>query len=294
MKILVTGGTGFIGAAFIRTARAAGHEILALTRQPRADEEGICWLTGTLAEPPWPQIAQAAPDVCLHAAWIAEPGVYLESPLNEHYVQWSYDFLRRAAELEIGYALGLGTCIEYAVEGTPMHEERTPLAPFYPYARCKDALRRRVEAERLASGAFRFGWGRVFYPYGPGEHPARLCTALARKLIAGETLLLKTPDSTKDYVFIDDLSAAILAVLERRLPGAVNLGTGAGAPVRDIARVLGRILGREELIDESDPPALDPLYFVVADATRLHRETGWRPAHSLSAGLHALVASLPV
>lgn len=291
MKILVTGGTGFIGTAFLKTARAAGHEIAALTRQPRPDEPGLRWLPGTLAEPPWPLVERFAPDACLHSAWIAEPGVYLDSPLNDDYVRWSLAFLRRLAALGTPYALGLGTCIEYAVEGTPMREDATPLAPSYPYSRAKDALRRAVETE-LVGDRFRFGWGRVFYPYGPGEHPARLCTALARKVLAGEPILLKTPGSTKDYIFIDDLAAAILAVLEHGLSGAVNLGTGQGTPVRDLARTLARLLGREELVTESDDPVRDSLYHVVADTSRLRVDSGWTPAYDLPAGLRTLFATL--
>ncbi len=294
MNLLVTGATGFIGAAFIRLARARGHRVAALTRQPRPTEfdDTLQWLPGTLAEPPWQLIKKFAPDSCLHAAWIAEPGVYLESPLNEDYVRWSVDFFRRLAALGTPHALGLGTCIEYQITGQPLREDVTPLAPVSLYARCKDTLRRTVEAE-IASDTFRFAWGRVFYPYGPGEHPARLCSALARKLLAGEPLDLKTPGSTKDYIFIDDLAAACLAVIEHRLSGPVNLGTGDGATVREIAHTIGRLLDREHLVGESATPAPDPLYHVVADARRLHDEAHWQPAHTLADGLRATVMSLP-
>ncbi len=293
MNLLVTGATGFIGAAVVRLARARGHRVAALTRQPRPDaDDGLLrWLPGTLETPPWEQIERFAPDSCLHSAWIAEPGVYLDSPLNEDHLRWSVELFRRLAALGVPHALGLGTCIEYRITGEPLREDSTPLAPTFLYARCKDALRRTVETE-IAGDAFRFAWGRVFYPYGPGEHPARLCTSLARKVLAGEPVLLKTPDSTKDYIFIDDLAAAILDVLERRLPGTINLGTGDGTPVRDIARTLGRLLGREELIGESATPSPDPLHHVVADARKLRTQTGWTPAHDLAAGLRTLVDTL--
>lgn len=289
MKLLVTGATGFVGAAFVRLARVRGHQVAALVRQrPGADEENLRWLPGTLAEPPWHAVEAFAPDSCLHAAWVAEPGVYMESPLNEDYRRWSAEFFRRLAAGGLRHAIGLGTCIEYRIDGQPARENSTPLEPLSPYARAKDALRRTVEAE-IAGADFGFAWGRVFYPYGPDEHPARLCSALARKLRAGETLLLKTPGSTKDYVFIDDLAAAILAVIEHGLTGAINLGTGRGVAVREIARTLGRLLGREEFVGESDTPAPDPLHYVVADATRLTAEAGWRPAWTLDAGLRAVV-----
>ena len=291
MKLLVTGATGFIGGAFVRLARSRGHEVAALARQPGTDADGLRWLAGSLEAPPWREIEAFAPEGCLHAAWVAEPGVYLESSLNADYLRWSIDFLRRLAAGGLGQALALGTCIEYRIDDRPAHETSTPLEPLSSYARAKDALRR-VVVEEIAGPDFGFAWGRVFYPYGPGEHPARLCTALARKLQAGEMLLLKTPGSTKDYVYIDDLAAAILAVVEHRLIGPVNLGTGRGVLVREIARTLGRLLGREALVAEADPPAPDPLHYVVADATRLTEEAGWRPAWTLDAGLRALVDSL--
>ena len=294
MNILVTGATGFIGSAFVRLARARGHTVGALARpetiarQNLRDEDGIRWFVGTLAEPPWKEISAFAPDRCLHAAWVAEPGVYMESPLNEDYRRWSVEFFRRLAANGLRHAVGLGTCIEYRIDGEPARENSTPLEPFSPYARAKDALHRTVE-EEIAGPDFGFAWGRIFYPYGPGEHPARLCSALARKLRAGETLLLETPGSTKDYVFIDDLAAAVLAVIEHNLTGAINLGTGQGVTVREIARTLGRLLGRERLVGESSAPVPDPLHYVVADATRLIVETGWRPAWTLDAGLQAIV-----
>jgi nucleoside-diphosphate-sugar epimerase len=296
MRILVTGATGFIGAAFVRLARERGHQVAALARPETIrrlgarDSDDLCWLGGTLAEPPWPAIERFAPDHCLHAAWIAEPGVYLDSPLNDDYLRWSIALVRRLAEGGLLHAIGLGTCIEYKIDGKPARENRTPLEPISPYARAKDALRRTVEDD-IARHAphFSFCWGRVFYPYGPGEHPARLCSALARKLLAGETLLLKTPGSTKDYIFIDDLAAAILAIMERGLAGAINLGTGEGVAVREIARALGRLLGREHLVGESDQPGHDPLYYVVADAARLSGEAGWRPAWTLESGLAATI-----
>lgn len=287
MKILVTGATGFIGGAFVRLAQARGHRVAALARRKLADEDGLTWLTGTLAEPPWAQIESFAPDHCLHAAWVAEPGVYLESPLNEDYLRWSVAFFRRLAQAGLPRAMGLGTCIEYRIDGQPSRENVTPLEPLSPYARAKDALRRTMEAEIAG-----FAWGRVFYPYGPGEHPARLASALTRKLRAGESLELKTPDSTKDYIFIDDLAAAILAVMERGLTGPINLGTGNGVAVREIAQTLARLLGRDGAVGESEAPAPDPFYYVVADAGRLHREAGWRPARELAAGLAEVVKSI--
>jgi dTDP-6-deoxy-L-talose 4-dehydrogenase (NAD+) len=101
MRILVTGGTGFLGSAFVRLAQRAGHELAVLSRTGAGVPDGARWLPGSVAEPSWPQIEDFAPDACVHAAWIATPGVYLESPENEAWVKWSFDFLTRLAGLGV-------------------------------------------------------------------------------------------------------------------------------------------------------------------------------------------------
>ena len=231
--------------------------------------------------------AAARPEVCVHSAWITTPGVYLESPENFEFRDDSLQFLRRAAEAGVKHIVGLGTCIEYQISGQPLSEERTPIAP-------GDDLRE--VQERVARGdgngsegrRFHFGWGRVFYPYGPGEHPSRLCSSIIQKLNRGEKVFLKTPQSRKDYIYIDDLAAALLAVVEKKFSGAINLGTGAGTTVRDIARTIGKMTGREDLVGEANPPETDPLGDIVADASRL-KGLGWQQKTNLEQGIQVLL-----
>jgi UDP-glucose 4-epimerase len=99
---------------------------------------------------------------------------------------------------------------------------------------------------------------------------------------------LKTPQSRKDYIYIDDLAAALLAVVEKKFSGAINLGTGAGTTVREIARTIGSMTGKEDLIGEANPPETDPLGDVVADAGKL-KSLGWEPKTSLEQGIGKLL-----
>jgi dTDP-6-deoxy-L-talose 4-dehydrogenase (NAD+) len=190
----------------------------------------------------------------------------------------------------VDYVLALGTCVEYRMGHELLSEDTSPLAPTSLYARCKNQLREQLE-EDAASRGFTLGWGRVFYPYGIGEHPARLCSSLIRKLAAGEPVVLRTPDSTKDYLHIRDLAAALLLVTERRFRGCVNLGTGIGISVRALAQMLAGALDRMGLVTEAPSPERDPLDFVVADARRV-RSLGWQPRVPLGEGLRELIGSL--
>jgi nucleoside-diphosphate-sugar epimerase len=296
VKILLTGPTGFIGSAFTRLALSRGHQVAGLIIPSEAvpaslpASESMVWLRGTLDDAPWQELATFGPEVCVHTAWITTPGVYLESPENVRFLDSSFQFLCRVRELGASHTVGLGTCIEYQIGREPLSEGRTPIAPSTTYANCKNELRLKMEAE-AATGEFDFCWGRVFYPYGPGEHPSRLCSSIIQKLQRGEKIVLKTPDSTKDYIYIDDLAAALLAVVEKRFRGTINLGTGVGISVQEIARQLGGQMGRSELIEATSQPEPDPFPFVVADAGKL-KSLGWQPRVGSAEGLTRLVKAL--
>ncbi len=293
MKILLTGPTGFIGPAFIRLALSRGHQIAGLIIPSESvpsdlpPSKDLSWLRGTLQEAPWEQISAFGPDVCVHMAWITTPGVYLESPENLRFLDASISFLRKLRELGVVHIFGLGTCVEYQITNQPLSEERTPIVPTTTYARCKNELRLTMEADARQHG-FVFCWGRVFYPYGPREHPSRLCSSIIQKLARDEKIVLKTPGSTKDYIYIDDLAIALLTVLGKKFRGTINLGTGIGVSVREIAQALGEMMGKPHLIEEANLPEIDPLGFVVADASRLH-QLGWQPSHDLRQGLQKLL-----
>ena len=295
MKILLTGATGFIGSAFIRFALARGHRLAALIIPSESipanlpPNQNLRWLRGTLDDAPWKDITAFAPDVCMHMAWITTPGIYLESPENFRFLESSIRFLRKIRESGTRHIFGLGSCVEYQITDKPLLEDLTPVEPTTPYAKCKDELRRTLESDAKQHGLV-FCWGRVFYPYGPGEHPSRLCSSIIQKLSRNEKIVLKTPNSTKDYIYIEDLADAILTVLEKKFRGTINLGTGIGVSVLEIARTLAAMLEKSGLIEEVNPPAVDLLGYVVADASRLHN-LKWQPAHDLRRGLQKLIES---
>jgi nucleoside-diphosphate-sugar epimerase len=293
MKILVTGASGFIGAAFCRLALARGHHIAGIIQTAKIPpahiptDEKMKWFQGTLAEPPWKDIERFHPDVCVHLAWIATPGVYLESPENERYLQWSLGLIHGLRSLGVNHIVGAGTCIEYQISEAPLSEDRTPVNPTTLYARCKNTLRETLTAEAQKDG-WQFCWGRIFYPYGVGEHPARLCSSLIRKLRGGEKLMLKTPHSRKDYIYIEDLVVAILLTMEKKFTGTINWGTGKGISVREIADNLATLLDKPNLVEVTAPSVPDPFPCVVADVARLEA-LGWKQAWPLDRGLEELI-----
>lgn len=292
MNLLLTGPNGFIGSAVLRLALARGHAVAALllpgenlpadlAASPRLR---VC--RGTLAEPPWAELAAAPLEACLHTAWVTTPGVYLEAEDNDRFLAWSRQLARAFFTRGGRHFMGLGSCAEYRPARQPLAEATAALNDATRYARCKNQLR--LELEAMADEfETTVCWGRVFYPFGIGEHPQRLCSALIRQLARGEAVTLKTPHSIKDYIYVDDLASAILLALEQRCAGPLNLGTGRGVTIRWMADYLASLFHRPDLVREAAEGQADPLDYMVAEVTRL-RALGWREEVGLEAGLQRL------
>ena len=287
MRVLVTGGTGFLGGFLVRSAVASGLTVAVLSRDvPAEPSPDVTWIRGSLANPDWSAIQQWNPEICVHAAWIATPGIYLDSPENGILVETSLDFFRKLSGFGLRRAIVLGTCIEYAMTGHPFNEESTPLAPLSPYSRAKHQLHLQLRP-LLADRRCSLAWARIFYPYGPGEHPARLTSSLIDRLRAGEPVRLKTPDSVKDYIHVADVASALLHLIRSDMDGAINIGNGVGIRIADLAHLIAGVLGHPELIEEA-PGERNPLDIIVSDNSRL-LSLGWRPEVSLESGVQGMI-----
>jgi len=292
MKIFVTGATGFVGRAFCQAALAHGHEVLGLCLEGDTHlPEGCTPVTGSLEHFPWKEIEAFAPEAALHLAWIATPGIYLTSPDNAVFVEQSKAVLAGLMDRGVRHVAGVGTCIEYAPSTQPLRETESPLAPSFPYSRAKVQLFEwlRDECKKRATA---WTWFRIFYPYGVGEHASRLPSHIIRQLQRREYVDLRTPNSIKDYVYVSDVAEALCYGLESAIAGPINLGSGQGTSVWDLAQTIAGLLHVDPaLIRAAEVPGADPTPVVVADVSRI-RSTGWTPSTTLGQGLQKLIAFL--
>jgi len=294
MKILVTGGTGFIGSAAIRQLLAGGHEVTALVRNPDtipADlKKSVLWVNKSLCEFEIKDAPVEKYDACLHAAWIATPGVYLHSPVNRELVTESLAFIGKLRKTSISRILVMGTCFEYAPSEIPVREDSAPLKPSSIYGESKIELHDRL-LQSVANTDLQLAWGRIFYPYGPGENPRRLTSAIIKSLDKNEMVTLRTPHSIKDFIYIDDVAGAVRCLLESAPSGTYNIGTGTGHAIESVARTLAAHMGKPDKIELSPTPDIDYYPTIVADMTKL-QNLGWKPKTSITAGLQNLIDSV--
>lgn len=291
MNILLTGATGFIGRAVMRLLLDRGHDVLALSRStslPQESERGH-WLSASLEAVPWEKIEPFAPEVLVHAAWVSTPGVYLDSPENAELQRQSKMLFETAYERGIPKIVALGTCIEYALDKRTPLKESDACAPKSPYACAKHELHQELAALAGRHEA-NYVWGRVFYPYGVGEHPKRLGSSIIRSLRARESVNIRTPESVKDYIYIDDLASAIVCCIEQRCHGAYNLGSGEGVRVVDMVNEMVKHVNFSDTLQIAQSIE-DPFPYVVADNARLEA-LGWSAKVGMAEGIRRLAASL--
>jgi nucleoside-diphosphate-sugar epimerase len=293
-RVLVTGGTGLIGAPAVDVLLEAGHEVHSVTtRDPASLRADVSWHRGDLLHPATASqvIGAARPTHLLHLAWCTEHGAYWTSPENLPWVEASLRLWRAFAEAGGERAVIAGSCAEYEWGEPVLSESSTPLRPATVYGASKDALRRVLEAASADGPSL--AWGRVFFVYGPGEQATRLIPSVARALIEGRPAPCTSGEQVRDFLHVDDVASAFRALVESELRGPVNVGSGDGITVRAVVEAIGRLTGRPELIElgavtppEGDPPSL------VADPARIRDELGWRPSVGLEEGLAGAIEVL--
>jgi len=285
-RVLVTGASGFLGRACAARLLRRGIEVHGTGRGAAPDLPGLIWHRADLLSEAGRAalVAAARPSHLLHLAWEARPGLYRDSPDNPAWTAASLDLLDRAQAVGTERILGIGTCFEYGPYDGPCIEGVTSCQPVTLYGQAK------LEAAEgfAAAGAV---WGRVFFPFGPGEPAGKLIPALIRNLLAGEVFSCSHGEQRRDFIYIEDLAEAMAVLLESPLTGIVNLGSGEARPLRDIVAAFARRLGRPELVHYGARAVsgADAEPIIAADVRRL-RAAGWAPSVGFDAGVDRTIA----
>src|SRR5262249_32949520 len=145
------------------------------------------------------------------------------------------------------YVLCAGTAAEYDWHRSDFIEASTPLEPATIYGKAKNHVHQLLTAYS-AQTDLKLGWGRVFYPYGQGEHPRRLIPRVIAALANHETFPCSRLTNRRDLLYADDVAAAFAALLSAELTGPYNIASGSVVPLRDVVETIAGVLGGGELI----------------------------------------------
>lgn len=293
MRILVTGATGFIGARVVTQLASLGLEVYANTRKSTppswaSELKNVHWICGDFASLPAGDVEVKRVESCIHLAWYAEPGKYLESAENIAVLNKSVQLLEKLADLGCSCFVGAGTCAEY--DTTPgFLRENGPVNPRTLYGSSKLALRYIAE-QRCRQLEMNFSWGRIFYLYGPGEHERRVVPSLITTLLQGKIFPASSGEQIRDYLHIDDVASAFVLLATKQGEGVFNISSGTPIRMRGLMKLLENQLDRSDLVRFGETPKsqFDPP-FVCGDNSKL-MSIGWMPTIELEDGLRGTIA----
>jgi nucleoside-diphosphate-sugar epimerase len=285
MRILVTGGTGFVGKHALEALGGMDLHATHIEEKP-PPIDGVIWHRADLLRDPADVMRRVQPTHVLHLAWYTVHGKFWTSEENLRWVSATIELMRAFRGERF---VGAGTCAEYAWEGAePLNERTTPLAPKTLYGVSKDCVRRMLEAH-AAARSMSWSWGRLFFLYGPEEHPDRFVASVLGALVRGETARCTHGTQVRDFMHAQDAGRAFAALLLSNVEGPVNIATGVAVTLRQIAERARALVGKGDVAFGAIPARADDPPFVVADASRLKQEVGFAP-RTLDEGLRDILA----
>ncbi|MGH3544520.1 MAG: UDP-glucose 4-epimerase GalE, partial [Mycobacteriales bacterium] len=294
MKLLVTGGAGYIGSVVVRQLLAAGHQVTVLddlsTGHADTVPDGV-----TLIEAPIGDVAQHLPegtDGVLHfAAKIAAGESVLRPELYWHTnVSGSLALLDAMRDAGVPRLVFSSTAAVYGSSDTPM-TELTPTGPSNPYGASKLAVDMMITGQARAHGRAAvslryFNAAGASGSLGERHDPETHLIPIALQAAAGEREKLQlygddydTPDGScvRDYIHVEDLATAHLLALEHATSSEhkiYNLGTGSGYSNKQVVDVVRAVTGAP-LPVETGPRREGDAVTVVASAAKAKAELGW-------------------
>lgn len=300
MRILVTGGAGFIASHIVDAYVDAGHDVLVVDDLSTGRRENVnekaAFRQADIVSPEIEEIVGGfRPEVVNHHAAQVSVRNSVDDPVEDgrRNVLGSanvLDMARRHGVAHVIYASSGG-----AIYGEPAKlpaDEATPIMPVSPYGLSKYSGELYGDYYRRTLGVT-FTALRYANVYGPRQDPygeAGVVAIFTSQMLAGtEPTINGDGTQLRDYVYVGDVVKANVAALELRKDGAFNIGTAIPTSVNEIFALLSDSTGYSGE-ERHGPAKAGDAQAVYLDARLAERELGWRPVTTLADGLAETVA----
>ena len=298
MRVLVTGGSGFIGSHVIDRLLASGHEprIFDLVASRRHGHDQVERVLGDILDGAVLRRAMRGCDAVIHLAAVADVGDVVADPMRADLVNTrGTAMVLQAARDESVHVVYGSTIWVYgnAPAGDPLDEDVLLAPPEHFYT-----------ATKLAGEMYCRSYGQMFgmtptilrfgIPHGPGARLTTVVASFVARALAGEPLRINGDgNQVRQFVYVKDLADGIVAALTRAAHGRTyNLVGDESVSVREIAAIVQRLIANVSIVHVSGRAG--DLGSVRISGQRALDELGWRATTAFADGVERYVASLAV
>ena len=292
MRILLTGGSGFIGMPLLQRILDSeeNHEVLSFGKRRKSpfQHERIDWFTADLSDKYSYQEAvwKFLPEVVIHLGWEGIPD-FSESTCRKN-LDNGLMLFQAVGKLDCCQKIIVsGSCFEYGSVNSRCNEsDVTEIGDYFTWA--KTALRQYLEVMCFQKD-ITLCWMRIFYAYGPKQRKDALLSTILRSLDSGTIPDIHTPRNANDFIYVADVAEGIIKIMETKIEsGIYNLGSGIATTIIDVCREAEKSIWGTDKISknlETGKSMITSTRSFSADINKLASAVGWAPSTSLSEGI---------
>ncbi len=301
MRILITGGTGFIGSNLVRKLVKKGEHVSIIVRDKNKNNWRLkdieakldIYECNLLSESLKDLVNKIKPDFVFHLAAYGIPpeedNVYEMIDIN---LKGTINLIDAVKQNPFKLFINTGSCMEYGINENPM-KETDVLEPIFDYAITKAAVTLYCRKEGIRS-SLPIVTFRLFTPYGYFEELYRLIPTVVKNAIENKPIKVSTPKSVRDFIFIDDVIDAYLQATKSPLPNGevFNIGTGKQNNIGEIVKFCLEISQSKSKVLWGAMPMqkryIEPVRF-EADISKTRKMLNWEPKTTIEEGLKKTV-----